>query len=89
MIFRIVKIEIYGGYDAWKYTVLINYAQIARAIFIWSLTKIKEKLRKDKITGVKAATDTHYMVGKEVRGAIEKIGGIMPEDLPTPEKSIQ
>ncbi len=44
-------------------------------------------MRKDKITGVKAATDTHYMVGKEVRGAIEKIGGIMPEDLPTPEKA--
>ena len=26
---------------------------------------------------------------KEVRSAIEKIGGTMPEDLPTPEKSIQ
>ena len=31
----------------------------------------------------------HYSVGKEVRSAIEKIGGTMPEDLPTPEKSIQ
>lgn len=31
----------------------------------------------------------HYNVGKEVRTAIEKIGGTMPEDLPTPEKSIQ
>lgn len=29
------------------------------------------------------------MVGKEVRGAIEKIGDTMPEGLPTPEKSIQ
>ena len=28
-------------------------------------------------------------VGREVRNAIEKIGGTMPEDLPTPEKSIQ
>ena len=26
---------------------------------------------------------------KEVRSAIEKIGGTMPEDLPVPEKSIQ
>lgn len=32
-------------------------------------------------------TATHA-VGKEVREAIEKIGGTMPEDLPTPEKSI-
>ena len=31
----------------------------------------------------------HYNVGKEVRTAIEKIGGTMLEDLPTPEKSIQ
>lgn len=31
----------------------------------------------------------HYNVGKEVRTAIEKIGGTMPEDLPTSEKSIQ
>ena len=30
----------------------------------------------------------HYKVGSEVREAIEKIGGTMPEDLPTPEKSI-
>ena len=35
------------------------------------------------------ATSIHYSVGKEVRSAIEKIGGTMPEDLPTPEKSIQ
>ncbi len=35
------------------------------------------------------ATAVHYSVGKEVRSAIEKIGGTMPEDLPTPEKSIQ
>lgn len=35
------------------------------------------------------ATSIHYFVGKEVRGVIEKIGGAMPEDLPTPEKSIQ
>ncbi len=38
---------------------------------------------------MKSATSTHYAVGREVRRAIEKIGGTMPEDLPTPEKSIQ
>ena len=49
----------------------------------------EEKLRKDKIVGAETATSVHYNVGKEVRTAIEKIGGTMPEDLPTPEKSIQ
>ena len=43
-------------------------------------------MRKDEVSGAKAATATHYMVGKEVRGAIEKIGGTMPEGLPTPKK---
>ena len=51
--------------------------------------QIEEKLRKDKIVGAETATSVHYNVGKEVRTAIEKIGGTMPEDLPTPEKSIQ
>lgn len=35
------------------------------------------------------ATSVHYNVGREVRSAIKKIGGTMPEDLPKPEKSIQ
>ena len=34
------------------------------------------------------ATAVHYAVGNEVRKAIRKIDGTMPEDLPTPEKSI-
>ena len=42
-----------------------------------------------EISTAKTATSIHYSVGKEVRSAIEKIGGTMPEDLPTPEKSIQ
>ena len=53
---------------------------------LFRISQTEEKLRKDEISGAKAATATHYMVGKEVRGAIEKIGGTMPEDLPTPEK---
>lgn len=35
------------------------------------------------------ATVVHYSVGREVRGAIEKIGGTMSEDLFTPDKNIQ
>ena len=35
------------------------------------------------------ANQTHYDVGKEVRETIERLGGTMPEDLPTPTKSIK
>lgn len=56
---------------------------------LFRISQTEEKLRREDISDANAATDTHYSVGKEVRNAIEKIGGTMPEDLPTPEKSIQ
>ena len=56
---------------------------------LFRISQTEEKLRKDNIIGAEKATSTHYAVGREVRKAIEKIGGTMPEDLPTPEKSIQ
>jgi len=56
---------------------------------LFRISQTEEKLRKDEVDNSKAATAVHYSVGKEVRNAIEKIGGTMPEDLPVPEKSIQ
>lgn len=56
---------------------------------LFRISQTEEKLRKDNVSDAKTATSTHYTVGREVRTAIEKIGGTMPEDLPTPEKSIQ
>ena len=35
------------------------------------------------------ACATHNYVGKAVRRAIEQVGGTMPENLPTPEKSLK
>lgn len=56
---------------------------------LFRISQAEEKLRKDKVQGAESATSVHYNVGKEVRTAIKKIGGTMPEDLPKPEKSIQ
>lgn len=56
---------------------------------LFRISQTEEKLRKDEVQGANQATAVHYSVGKEVRTAIEKIGGTMPEDLPTPDKSIQ
>ncbi len=56
---------------------------------LFRISQTEEKLRKDQIQGAEKATSVHYNVGREVRSAIEKIGGTIPEDLPTPEKSIQ
>ena len=48
-----------------------------------------QKLKNDNIQGEKNANDTHYIVGKNIRDVIAKNNGNLPEDLPTPEKSIK
>ena len=42
-----------------------------------------------KRQGEKEAKDTHFEVGKKVRNAIADIGGMMPEEMPTPNKSLK
>jgi DNA-damage-inducible protein D len=49
------------------------------------MTQAREKLAKEGIQGQKRAIDTHLQVGKEVRAAIQRIGGTMPENLPPAE----
>jgi len=56
---------------------------------LFRATQADEKLRREGIQGEFAANQTHYAVGQVVRKTIEELGGTMPEDLPTPDKSIQ
>ena len=56
---------------------------------LFRATQTDEKLRKEHITGKDAANQTHYNVGAKVRQTIQELGGTMPEDLPTPKKSIK
>ena len=52
-------------------------------------TQTDAKLRRQGIQGKNEANQTHLEIGKIVRKAIEEAGGTMPENLPTPAKSIQ
>lgn len=56
---------------------------------LFRATQTDEKLRRENIRGKEKANQTHYEVGKKVRQTIAELGGTMPEDLPTPEKSIK
>ena len=56
---------------------------------LFRINQTKQKLIKDKVQSEKEAKDIHYDVGKKVRKAIADIGGTMPEDIPTPEKSLK
>ncbi len=56
---------------------------------LFRATQTDDKLRRENIIGKQAAYETHYEVGVKVRQTIKELGGTMPEDLPTPEKSIK
>lgn len=56
---------------------------------LFRATQTDEKLRRDNIKGKIRANATHYEVGQKVRQTIKELGGTMPEDLPTPEKSVR
>ena len=56
---------------------------------LFRATQTEEKLRRDNVQGKMEANKTHYAVGAKVRQTIKELGGTMPEDLPTPEKSIK
>lgn len=65
----------------------MGYEELAANLF--RATQTEAKLRRDNIQGKEQANKTHYDVGKEVRTTIKRLGGTMPENLPTPEKSIK
>lgn len=53
------------------------------------ITQTEAKIRREEIDNKADANAAHYVVGKKVRETIADLGGTMPEDLPTPEQSIQ
>lgn len=55
---------------------------------LFRITQTEAKLRREQPQGLDTASGIHYQVGQTVREAIAKNEGTMPEDLPTPEKSI-
>ena len=56
---------------------------------LFRISQTEEKLKKDNIDTEKDACKTHNKIGKIVRNAIKEAGGTMPEDLPTPKKSLK
>lgn len=65
----------------------MGYEELAANLF--RATQAEAKLKREQIQGKQNANKAHYTVGKEVRDTIERLGGTMPENLPTPDKSIK
>lgn len=54
---------------------------------LFRITQTDEVLKNKNINNEDDACKTHHDVGQAVRQTIKRIGGTMPEDLPTPSKS--
>ena len=90
---------LYGGLDAKQIHarkglkksqhILDHMGTTELAANLFRATQTEEKLRRDNVKGKENANNTHFNVGREVRDTIGRLGGTMPENLPTPDKSIQ
>ena len=90
---------LYGGETAddiakrkglrYREDILDNMGSEELADNLFRIVHTESKIRKDNIKGENSANKTHYEVGSKIRKTIKELGGTMPEDLPTPKKSIK
>ena len=69
--------------------ILDNMGSEELADNIFRIAQTDAKLKRDNVDNEYTANSVHYEVGSEVRDSIKRLGGTMPEDLPTPEKSLK
>lgn len=69
--------------------ILDNMGSAELGANIFRITQTEALLEKQEEPNEQIATNTHYKVGKAVRDTIKNLGGTMPEDLPTPKKSLK
>ena len=89
---------LYGGLDAKaihakkglkkSHKILDYMGSTELAANLFRATQAEEKLKRDNVKSKTEANKTHNEVGKKVRQTIKELGGTMPEDLSTPQKSI-
>lgn len=82
--------EIHKRKELKKSQQILDYMESTElAANLFRATQTDEKLRRENIKGKDKANKTHFEVGAKVRQTIKELGGTMPEDLPTPKKSVK
>ena len=69
--------------------ILDNMGSEELAANLFRITQTESRLKRDKVDTENKANKTHYEVGAKIRKTIKELGGTMPEDLPTPKKSLK
>ena len=90
---------LYGGETAndiakrkglrYREDILDNMGSVELAANLFRITQTEQKLKNDNTKGENNANSTHYEVGKNIREVIIKNGSTLPENLPTPQKSLK
>ena len=69
--------------------ILDNMGSEELANNIFRIAQTDAKLKRDKVDNEYTANSVHYEVGREVRESIKRLGGTMPENIPTPNRSLK
>ena len=69
--------------------ILDNMGSEELAANLFRITQTESRLKRDKVDTENKANKTHYEVGAKIRKTIKELGGTMPENLPTPKKSLK
>jgi DNA-damage-inducible protein D len=90
---------LYGGLDAKdihakkglkkSQKILDHMGSTELAANLFRATQAEEKLKRDNIKGKDKANQTHHEVGQKIRQTIKELGGEMPENLPSSQKSVK
>ena len=73
----------------YREVILDNMGSEELADNIFRIAQTDAKLKRDNVDNEYTANSVHFEVGKEVRNSIKRLGGTMPENLPTPERSLK
>ena len=69
--------------------ILDNMGSEELAANLFRISQTEAKLKKENVKTEVMANDTHYIIGRNIREVIVKNGGTLPEELPTPNKSLK
>ena len=69
--------------------ILDNMGSDELIVNLFRISQTNQKLKNDNVSSENIANNVHYEVGTKIRNTIKELGGTMPEDLPTPNKSLK
>ncbi len=69
--------------------ILDNMGSEELADNLFRIVQTEAKIKNDNIIGETNANNMHYIIGKNIREVIIKNGATLPENLPTPNKSLK